>query len=241
MKTNQQPLVGIIGGMGIDAGLLMVQKIRDLAEQGTEQSQPRTMLVSDPSVPDRTDFVTGRGPNPVPKLVEVANQLCGAGADVLVMACNTAHSPEIFNDVLAGSQRPFISMIRSTTNQLTPESQKIGLLATDGTLASGVYRTALQLEGKTPIVPCPEQQRVVMDCIYAIKTGGITAAIEEQLYMVFQTLAETCDSIILGCTELSLAGIADHPQAIDSTTATAQAVLAYIGSVKSPDALLALQ
>lgn len=132
-------------------------------------------------------------------------------------------------------------MITAVMNQLPESAVRVGIMATDGTLASSVYRTALHLDGRQAVEPNAEQQQAIMHCIYTIKEQGISNQVESCLEEVFEALLRDCDAIILGCTELSLSRLVNHPKAVDSTTAAAQAVIDYVQAVTTPQQLVALQ
>ncbi|HDH63258.1 MAG TPA: amino acid racemase, partial [Firmicutes bacterium] len=86
MKT-----VGIIGGMGPEATLDLFYKIIKNTPAKKDQEHIHLIIDNYPQIPDRTQFILGKGENPLPYLLRSANLLENAGVDAICMPCNTAH------------------------------------------------------------------------------------------------------------------------------------------------------
>ena len=101
MKVTS-PLIGILGGMGPQAGLDMAEKL--VMETLTEKDQDHLpfLLYSLPaSVPDRTEFLLGiTAENPAFAIADQFEAMARAGVKLAAMACNTAHARPIFDVVL---------------------------------------------------------------------------------------------------------------------------------------------
>ena len=92
-------------------------------------------------IPDRTSHIMGRGESPVRELVKSALRLEAMGADVIIIACNTAHY--YYNDIVKHVSIPVINMIEETAREVLknkPYVKKAGLIATEGTYNTGIYR-----------------------------------------------------------------------------------------------------
>jgi aspartate racemase len=89
-----------------------------------------------------------------------------------------------------------------------PSLREVGLLATSGTVASGVYREALEAEGLRQIVLGPALQARVMNAIYGekgVKAGYTMGQCLDDIHAALQGLADAgAEVVILGCTELPL-------------------------------------
>ena len=136
-------------------------------------------------------------------LLSGAKLLEGAGCTVLAIPCNTSH---YFADRLqAELSVPIIHMIRETVQAITAEGRRtVGILATDGTIRTGIYQKELEAAGLTAVTPPAELQRVVMSIIYDEIKRGETGS-REKFGEIDQFLrAAGCDCAILGCTELSV-------------------------------------
>lgn len=200
------PLVGILGGMGPAATVDFYSKLIAATPAATDQEHLQVMIWADPTVPDRSLALTGDGEDPTPKLAAGARQLKVAGAEFYVVACNGAHAflPRVREQV----DLDYLSIIEVTAEHIEalPYVSGAGLLATDATLTSQLYQEALGSRGLAPVLPSEEDQRAVMEAIYAVKSGNLTETLEERLVEVVDALAaDGADVIIAGCTEIPLA------------------------------------
>ena len=160
-------------------------------------------------MPDRTSAILGseeKREEVFAKLLSDVLYLKQGGCDALAVPCNTSH---YFAERLAEeSGMQLIHMPERTANYIASrcgENRKIAVLATDGTVKTGVYTKALEKAGLTPWYPDEAVQKQVMTVIYdRVKAGkpvtpGDWAAIEESIKNA------GCSFVILGCTELSVA------------------------------------
>ncbi|MDO4799807.1 MAG: amino acid racemase [Bacillota bacterium] len=231
MKT-----LGIIGGMGPLAGADLVRKIVLLTDASMDQEHIHVLLDSNPAIPDRTRAIVHGGPSPLPELRQSARRLVRAGADAIVMACNTAH---FYHEPLQASIKvPVLHMLRETALEVQRlGAEKVGLLATDGTVSTGIYPEIFSELGIEMIAPTPAGQRELMTLIYDDIKSGSFSMDTEILLQEFQALRRRgAELLILGCTELSVAFEHygwDIP-AVDPMTVLAKTVIRRAGKrVKS--------
>lgn len=206
MRRSGDKIIGILGGMGPEATADLFLKIIRVTPATKDQDHIRVIIDSNPKIPDRTAYILGKGEDPFPLLLETALNLKRAGADFIIMPCNTAHY--FLERLEKCSGVPFISIVDSAIGELkkrVPPGSKVGILATDGTLRSGIYHGGLEREGFIPVVPSEEGQRLVMKSIYeGVKAGRTEEArfwIEKPLYELIEQEAK---AVILACTELPL-------------------------------------
>lgn len=216
LPNGQTRIPGIYGGMGPAAHILFEEKL--LAEStrrgaSADQEHPYYVLVSGSSTPDRTRSLQG-GPSAVNHLVHTAQRLERAGADFIVMTCNTAHAYR--GEMQAGVEIPIISMIDETAAHIQRTSTtdtRVGVMATSGTIQTGLYQDALTARKIATVSPGlnSQTQRDVMDAIYnrdhGIKATGtvVSDRAREQLLGALDWYEEQgADTVILGCTELSV-------------------------------------
>lgn len=200
--------IGIIGGMGPAATIKLQQQIFDSTNAATDQEHVPVITYSFPQMPDRTQAILYGGESPVPHLQRVAKVLEDGGASALLMPCNTAHY--FIEDVRAAVSIPVIDMIEETARHISEiyGNLKVGLLATNGTVLSGIYQDRLSRYGIDVVVPEEiEQETLVMEAIYG--PGGIKAGFSElpakQLQLaVDQLMKKGAQIIIGGCTEIPL-------------------------------------
>ncbi|MBQ6692348.1 MAG: amino acid racemase, partial [Clostridia bacterium] len=121
--------IGIIGGMGPLATADLFRKIVLLADVSSDQGHPRVLIDSNTEIPDRTAAILSGGENPIPALATSARTLERAGADVLMMPCNTAHF--FYDGVKAATSLPILHMLQLTAEEIDRRGIKtVGLLAT---------------------------------------------------------------------------------------------------------------
>lgn len=196
--------LGIIGGVGPLATMFVGEMIVRLTNASKDQEHIHTIIDNDTTIPDRTAYILGESSeNPVPYIVNDAQKLAQAGADIICIPCNTAHS--FFDEMQHGSPVPMIHMIRETAKRASSlEAKRVGILATDGTVTSGVYQKALAEEGIESVIPNDETQKKVMSVIYDYVKAGKEITKEQWLEIERAMLDLNCERIILGCTELSI-------------------------------------
>lgn len=207
MSAGRRKVVGVLGGMGPDATVDFFAKLVAATPAAREQEHLRVLIDNDPGVPDRSAAIAGTGPSPAPRLAAMARGLIAQGAEVLAMPCNTAHA---WADaiVAAAGDVPFLDLIGTTvaaTRARLPGVRAVGLLATDGTLAAGLYDRAYAADGVRALAPDPEDQRRAMAAIYAVKRGGDLVAAAADLRAVAARLAAAgAEAVVAACTEVPL-------------------------------------
>ena len=87
----KEKVIGVLGGMGPEATIDLFQKIVKLTPAKKDQEHIRIIIDNNPKIPDRTKAILYNGENPLPELVKTAQNLERAGADFIIIACNTAH------------------------------------------------------------------------------------------------------------------------------------------------------
>src|SRR5690348_7801651 len=102
-------VIGVLGGMGPRATVDFYSKLIAATPAECEQDHLRVHIDSNPQIPDRSEALAGRGESPGTVLAAMAAGLERAGADFLVMPCNTAHAFE--PEIRAAVNVPFVSMI----------------------------------------------------------------------------------------------------------------------------------
>ena len=197
--------IGIVGGMGPLATCDLFRKIIDATDAASDQEHVRVVIDNNTEIPDRTAAILAGGADPVPELKKSAEGLCAMGADLLVMPCNTAHY--FYDFVQESASVPVLHMLRETAGVLKRQGRKtVGLLATDGTVRSGVYHKAFEEAGITPLVPDEAGQQAVMDVIYkGIKAGNMDIDLTGFYAAMDDLLARGAEVLVLGCTELPVA------------------------------------
>lgn len=196
--------IGIVGGMGPKATLDMFEKLLDHTDAHSDAEHIRVYIDCHTGIPDRTRAILEGGESPVPYIVESAKKLADCGADFLLIPCNTSHY--FYDEIVASSPIPVMHMIRETAKSVKQTGVTcVGLLATDGTLRSGVYQRELESQGITVLCPSEEGQQEVMRLIYdGVKAGAETFDVTKIMKELARLREAGAERIILGCTELPL-------------------------------------
>ncbi len=200
--------IGILGGMGPLATVELFRRIIALTPAKRDQDHFHIIIDNNPRIPDRTAAIIGNGESPVPMLINTARNLQRAGADLIVMPCNTAHF--YLSQIQAAVGIPIIDMITETVRTIREEV--VVLLATDGTRTSQVYDRACATRGITLLPLRDSDQQRLMRAIYEIKSGTAPAAFQTDLVdIIAATHADGAQAAIIGCTELSLISLSPPP------------------------------
>lgn len=205
-KTSSQLITGILGGMGPEATLECFKSIINQTPAETDQEHLPVIIDNNPQIPDRTEAILQDGVSPVPLLQKSALRLEKAGAGFIIIPCNTAHY--FIDEVEKVVDIPILNMIMATIEKLQPNSIA-GLLATSGTIETGVYEKYSRERGNVDIVtPKERDQNIVMEVIYGekgIKAGYKTKNHKNKLLKVVAGLKKRgAQAIIAGCTEIRL-------------------------------------
>lgn len=223
--------IGIVGGMGPMATVDLMRRMIELTDAASDQQHAHIIADCNTNIPDRTAAILSGGEDPVPELVRSCLALEAAGADVLVMACNTAH---YFYDRIAPFIRvPMLHMPRETARRARALGcRRCALLATDGTVRAGVYDAPFAAEGIELVKPDAEGQRAVMDMIYSgVKAGRRSYDVRAVRAALDRLTDRGAERFILGCTELPIA-FADYSieaPVLDPTSVLAEAALRAAG------------
>lgn len=224
--------IGILGGMGPAATADMLEKFVELRSANCDQQHIPLIVSSIPDIPDRTACLLSGGPSPWHYLERYLHMLEDAGAECIVIPCNTAHY--WFDDLRAVAKAEMISILDATLSDIPPGVSRVGLLATNATLATGLYQKKMIAQGLALIQPEEAGQEKVMQAIYALKSGDKAAAQSLLFPQIEQLISHGAQVIIMGCTEIPLI-VAGHEnkfgrQFIDSTASLVHAAIRWYES-----------
>ncbi|MCQ2569571.1 MAG: amino acid racemase [Limosilactobacillus sp.] len=198
----------ILGGMGTLATESFVRVLDERTPTHSDQDYFDYLVVNHASVPDRTSWILDHNqPSPLPPLLEDIEQQSQLKPAFFVLACNTAHY--VYQELQAATEIPIINMLQTTVDAiktLQPHAKRVGLLATPGTLESGLYDQYVLAAGYELVKPTAELIELTEDLIYNdIKQAGHSD--NDKYHTLVKRMSEelNCDIVILGCTELSYA------------------------------------
>jgi len=201
-------ILGIFGGMGPEATANLYQTIVEITPAAKDQDHIPTFIFSFPQIPDRTTSIRTGDRSIVPYLVEGVRLLEKSGATLIAIPCNTAHY--YYDDMQKAVRIPIIHMIREAaveTLKRHPGIKTVGLLATSGTIASGLYEKEFRDRGVAVLVPDEGQESdLVMRSIGLIKANRDRELCRDLLGQAGRNLVRRgAEVIVLGCTEIPLA------------------------------------
>ena len=201
--------VGVVGGVGPAATVDFMHKIVRNTPATRDQDHIKVLVEQNPQIPDRTENLIGEGQDPTLSLYATCKKLEAGDADIIAIPCNTAHA--FVERIQPYLNVPIVNMLTVTVDYLRttfPALREVGVLATSGTIASGVYQRALEAAGLEQVVPGPALQARVMNAIYGprgVKAGYTSGECMEDIVAAVDALIERgVEVIILGCTELPL-------------------------------------
>ena len=202
-------IVGIVGGVGPEASSKFCEYLIRGNRVVRDQEHITFVHYCDSNIPDRTQAILRGGESPVREMVRVCRELERMGADMIVIPCNTAHffideirrntSVEIFD---------IVDFCVQTISNSDKDIKNIGILATEGTIKSGIYENPLKKSGINVLVLSDDEQRqFVTEAIYG--KNGVKAGRKGQPEILLRRGIEILESkgaeaVILGCTEISL-------------------------------------
>lgn len=199
-------LAGVIGGMGPDATIDFMAKVIAYTPADRDQDHVRMLVDHNPHVPDRQAAILSGGDDPGPALASMAAGLEAAGAEFLVMPCNTAHVFQ--NAIRDATSIPLISIIDETISAITeklPDADAVGVLATDGCLRAGIYQAAFVDKGLSSVLPTDGELKELMVLISRIKAGDRGDDVVDRMGKLALALVDRgAQVIIAGCTEIPL-------------------------------------
>ena len=198
-------MIGILGGMGTQAGLDFCNKLTMLNRGKIDQKYPLFILYNKSNIPGRPENLHKY--NKVLKsLVEGCIVLQKNKCKFIVIPCNTAHY--WYNDLQKKIKIPIISMPKEVwlhAKNNCKKNSKIGLLATEGTLKTNVYNKFFRKNFNLISPKKSIQIKNVNKAIKYVKMGKIKDAEKAIKPAVNYLIKMKCKKIILGCTELPIA------------------------------------
>jgi len=225
--------IGILGGMGPLATADLFRKIVFLTRSDSDNDHIRIYIDNNPRIPDRTAAILSGGADPVPEMADALRHLELCGADCVIMPCNTAH--HFLPRLQAMTKLPFLNMLDETarTCAAARPGLRAGILATRGTLETGLYDRALAARGVECVLPDEAGREALMRAIYdGVKKGAPLDPMRPALMELLERMeAAGAGYFVLGCTELPIVReVLNLPgDFVDPTTELAKAAIRFCG------------
>ena len=215
-------MIGILGGMGTQAGLDFCNKLAILNRGKIDQEYPLFVLYNKSNIPGRPESIgvqTGKLNNRLnnktkekkyllvlQSLLNGCNVLKKSKCKFIVIPCNTAHY--WYDDLKKKIKLPIINMPKEVylhTLKKCKKNSSIGLLATEGTLKTGVYNKFFDKDYNLIYPNSIIQKNSVNKAIKLVKMGDVKTASKIIKPAIDYLIKMKCKKIILGCTELPIA------------------------------------
>ena len=212
--------------MGPQATNTFYQYIIDRTDARTDQEHLSVLIFSDCAMPDRTAAILGtqaQKDEVYERLLSDARMLERAGCTAIAVPCNTSHY--FLDRVQEQISIPIVHMIRETARLLVSQGKKRpGILATDGTIRTGLYQREFAAFGIYAAAPRPAAQKQVMSLIYDDIKAGKAGDPEKFAAFTKDLVEQGCDCAVLACTELSVFANQHHlsPFYVDAMAVLAQ-------------------
>lgn len=206
MNKEEGKILGIIGGMGPLATDIFYKMIIEMTPAHRDQDHINMIILSHASMPDRTKAIeSGDLSVLLKKLQEDAVFLEQSGSTCIAIPCNTSHV--VMDDIQKVVSIPIVNMVRETVSTLVAEygckNQKVGIMATDGTVEAEIFQREMAKQGLIPVIPSLENQKKLMHIIYDGVKAGLPVDATDFAAVENQLREAGCKKIILACTELS--------------------------------------
>ena len=198
-------MIGILGGMGTQAGLDFCSKLAKLYRGKLDQQYPMFILYNKSNTPKRPENLK-KYYNVLDELVKGCKMLSKNKCKFIVMPCNTAHYWH--HDIQKKIKIPLLSMPKEVfnyTKQNCKKNTKIGILCTEATLKTKVYHQYFDKKYEFISPTKKLQKSSVNKSIKYVKMGKVKEAEKVLRPAVNQLIKKKCKKIILGCTELPIA------------------------------------
>lgn len=201
---EERKILGVIGGLGPIATAHFMELVINMTDADTDQQHLPMIVYNMPFIPDRTAYILDNSKeNPLPEMLKIGRTLEDQGVACIAVPCVTAHY--FMGELEKGIRVPIVNGVRETAAHLKENGiHKVGIMATDGTVRSGIFHRELEKQGLTPIAPGAAAQADVMHLIFHNVKAGKPAEMARFFAAAEDLRRRGAEAIILGCTELSL-------------------------------------
>ncbi len=225
---QNEKIAGIIGGMGPEATVDLLNRIIRLTPALDDIDHVRCVVDNNPKVPSRMKaLIDGTGENPGPVMAEMARRLESWGVDFLAIPCNTAHY--YYDDVQKAVRIPVINMLDLTVQAVLkaqPNIRQVGILASTAVIRTALYQQ--RFSGRQVGVVYPEDsfQENLLLAIKRIKQGTISETVRESVQSAVRNLESNgAEALVIACTELSIMEMNSHLPVFDAADILARHII----------------
>lgn len=197
--------IGVLGGMGPQATILFMQKMLTTVKAGDDGDHIPLLVDNNTQVPSRIRAILENGDGkPGKTLARMARRLEYAGANALVMPCNTAH--HYIDEIEEGSEVPFINMVSLSANhakRMSSYGDRIGVLGSPALRKAAVFENSLQNANLIPVYS--ENEEEILNLIRCVKASGPSPQLGEDLNKIAKDLVHSkANAVMICCSEFSV-------------------------------------
>lgn len=196
-------IVGILGGMGPQATILMMSRILAATPVQDDADHIPLLVDNNTRVPSRiAHLIEGGGDDPTPVLIEMASRLHAGGAQILAMPCNTAHT--YYPAIAASVPIPMLNMVELTASSVAAARTggAVGLLSSPAVEKTGIFERAFRRHDCE--VAYPEDRQSILAAICTIKAGREEDAVPILRAAALELAAAGSQVAVIGCSEFSI-------------------------------------
>ena len=228
MTRKNEKIVGILGGMGPEATVDLMQRIIRLTKALDDMDHIRCIVDNNPKIPSRIKaIIEGDGEDPGPCMADMAKRLETWGDDFLAIACNTAH--HYYNVVSQAVDIPIINMMDAVLDHLKknhPDCSAVGVLASPAIRITRLYEEKFSPANIKIVYPDQKYQEMLFNVIRQVKAGNIGSAVYKSYTNVCNNLKnQRVGFAIIACTELSALHAQTSLKTIDAAQILAQKII----------------
>lgn len=195
--------IGILGGMGPAATAEFLRLLSMHTPAKKDSDHPIIYLLSDPSIPDRSAGILGTGETPGTLIRKNLETIASWGADFLAVPCNTAHY--FIDRFTTPLPIPLVHIVKETLLEAKKAAPRAWLLATLGTMRSGLYQDHAKAIGYELLIPTEKVQNDVENVLRLVKSGNLAESGAEFKKIIEHLWSINDIPVATACTELPLA------------------------------------
>ncbi len=202
MKT-----IGIIGGLGPETTSEFYLDIVFSCQKKDRNARPSVLIASVPLPYQIEEDAISKNigiERCLPFLITEAQRLEKAGADFIVMPCNSLHI--FIKDIRDSVKIPVLSIVEETVKFLKKNNfNKVGIVSTSATIENKLYENAFKENGIGYETPDDFQQAKLGKFIHNLVTGQQNTKDRDELIKIIGDFEnKNVDCVVLACTDLQL-------------------------------------